>query len=154
MKSLSGEELEARLFPHHKVLTNRTSLKLSASASQCNANRVSDANSGSNSKNSMMRGLMISERLDDFNQRENEPAMIAEEEVEHYCVSQLMEIGHKTSTGGWFVCEGESVLIAQDDGSCSLYDVANRELFLLSTSLIIDNSMLLGILLSCSPLAR
>nr|GFD14260.1 hypothetical protein [Tanacetum cinerariifolium] len=40
---------------------------------------------------------------------------------------QLNEIGNKTCTGGWFLSEGESALLAHDDGSCSFYDVVNSE---------------------------
>ncbi|KAL7261263.1 hypothetical protein ACSBR1_006829 [Camellia fascicularis] len=48
--------------------------------------------------------------------------MIIEEETEDSFIYQFNEIGRKTSTGGWFVSEGE---LAHDDGSCSFYDIAN-----------------------------
>lgn len=40
---------------------------------------------------------------------------------------KLMKIGEKTTTAGWFVCEGEGILLAHEDGSCSYNDVANME---------------------------
>lgn len=186
MKSLSSEELEARLFPHHELLKNCTSLKLSTSSRfQSNDKHVSNSNSGSKSETSMSLtdnnpiaieflaslnkehsglgaidagdsdevketgvtetstmeqisessagkentelDLQADENLDEFDDQENKPSMIVVEDMEDDSVSQLTEIGSKTSTGGWFVSEGESVLLAHDDGSCSFYDVANHE---------------------------
>jgi len=180
-KGLSCEELEARLFPHHRLLRNRTSVTASASSSFSNATHVSESNGGSNSENSLrpidmdqgavefpvsfnkasdagvtVKGdevretedtetsvmrqssgifagkntteldLQADERLDEFEDQENKPPMVVEEDMEDNSISQLMEIGRKTCTGGWFVSEGESVL-AHNDGSCSFYDIANRE---------------------------
>ncbi|KAK9288631.1 hypothetical protein L1049_017091 [Liquidambar formosana] len=71
--------------------------------------------------------LTTNEALEDFDDQENREAMIIEEEIEDTSIYQLNEIGRKTSTGGWFVSEGESVLLAHDDGSCSFYDIANCE---------------------------
>ncbi|KAF8401949.1 hypothetical protein HHK36_012900 [Tetracentron sinense] len=71
--------------------------------------------------------LTTSENLDDFDDQENRQSMIMQEEIEDTCTDQLHEIGRKTSTGGWFVSEGESVLLAHDDGSCSFYDITNSE---------------------------
>ncbi|CAM6084722.1 unnamed protein product [Calypogeia fissa] len=40
---------------------------------------------------------------------------------------RLHQIGSKIATAGWFISEGEGILLAHDDGYCSFYDVANRE---------------------------
>ncbi|KAJ8434845.1 hypothetical protein Cgig2_022124 [Carnegiea gigantea] len=181
-KGLSCEELEARLFPHHRLLRNRTSVKVSAPSSFTDAAHMSEFNSVSNSENSLhpidmdqsavgfplsfnklsdagfaVKGdeiqetedtetsvmrqssgifagknnteldLQADERLDEFDEQENKPPMVVEENMEDNSISQLMEIGQKICTGGWFVSDGESVLLAHNDGSCSFYDIANRE---------------------------
>ncbi|KAJ0949162.1 putative transcription factor WD40-like family [Helianthus annuus] len=41
--------------------------------------------------------------------------------------SKITSRNRVNSTGGWFVSEGESVLLAHDDGSCTFYDVVNSE---------------------------
>ncbi|GMH18873.1 hypothetical protein Nepgr_020714 [Nepenthes gracilis] len=188
-KGLSSERLEARLFPHHKLLRDRTSVKESSLGSQpdrsfapesnCESSSsgtslnpadenlialeflaslskqqskvdVSDAHVGMEAKkfqvtedsatsvvqqasstlvrkHSSQLNLMTEERPDEFDDSENKSAMIVGEEIEYCSVPQLNEIGRKISTGGWFVSEGESVLLAHDDGSCTFYDIANRE---------------------------
>ncbi|RVW26552.1 KIN14B-interacting protein [Vitis vinifera] len=191
VKGLNCEELEARLFPHHRLIRNRTSMKASLGSSQnfqsCNVESTSqlkpeekalspiDENpiaveflaslSEDNSKVTMrdrhvgsefcevkeMDGattsasqdcesrimgkpnveliLTTDETLDDeFADQENRQAMVISEETEEEtCVYLLNEIGRKTTTGGWFVSEGESILLAHDDGSCSFHDIANSE---------------------------
>lgn len=71
-------------------------------------------------------------------------SVLVDEEDEDCCVSspaakdvdeglsemsgkQLMKLGEKGATAGWFVCEGEGILLAHEDGCCSYYDVANME---------------------------
>lgn len=187
-KGYSCEELEARLFPHHKLLKNRTTL-VSDSGSQSDGTYVLEPNGGSNSKedsgspvdedpiamaflaslsktqskvgvkdvevtldsnkvqeaddaetstarrsSEVFSGkseaepdLEADEKLDEIEDQENKPEMVVDEEMDDDSISQLIEIGRKTSTGGWFVAEGESVLLAHDDGSCSFYDIANNE---------------------------
>ncbi|KAF5736734.1 hypothetical protein HS088_TW14G00886 [Tripterygium wilfordii] len=71
--------------------------------------------------------LTSDETLDDFDDQENKREIIIGEDTGDACNYQLNEIGHKTSTGGWFVSEGESVLLSHDDGSCSFYDITNCE---------------------------
>uniref|UniRef100_A0A5B7AJH0 At4g14310 8-bladed propeller domain-containing protein n=1 Tax=Davidia involucrata TaxID=16924 RepID=A0A5B7AJH0_DAVIN len=189
VKGLNGEELEARFFPHHKLLRDRTSLKTSLGSSQSHQlnfvastselkleeklsspideNPIAleflaslnkeqskittrDGNIGSElyqiqemdvtetsgvekssntftGKCDVELVLTTNETLDEFDDQENRPMMIIEEETEDSCIYQLNEIGLKTSTGGWFVSEGESVLLTHADGSCSYYDVANCE---------------------------
>jgi hypothetical protein len=70
--------------------------------------------------------LTTDETLDESDDQENRNTFIIGEETEDTRVYQVNEIGTKSSTGGWFVSEGESVL-THDDGSCSFYDIANCE---------------------------
>jgi hypothetical protein len=42
---------------------------------------------------------------------------------------QLLKIGDRTTTAGWFACEGEGILLAHEDGCCSYHDVANMEVW-------------------------
>ncbi|KAH9626453.1 hypothetical protein KSS87_004954 [Heliosperma pusillum] len=182
VKGLNRQELEARLFPHHKLLRNR-------SLSTVSGNSVLESNSVSNliekslnhiEDNSIQQQFLASlnnaqaevictkhgevimiddvreteepqsstaqgsydtlsgmqssevdleahERIDEFYEQENKPAMVVEDEMEEDSVSQLVQIGRKTSTAGWFVSEGEAVLLAHDDGSCSFHDIVNSE---------------------------
>ncbi|KAF3625347.1 Transducin/WD40 repeat-like superfamily protein, putative isoform 2 [Capsicum annuum] len=190
VKGLNVEELEARLFPHHKLLRERTSLKTllgctnneelesaeiisevkpekksvnpidenpiaveflaSLSKEQSNVTTrcehaglqisnvqdVDDAAASENQSSSskLVKGkesvehlLASDERLESFDAQENKPEMLMEEETEDSSICELNEIGRKTSTGGWFVSEGESVLLTHDDSSCSFYDIVHCE---------------------------
>ncbi|PIN01789.1 hypothetical protein CDL12_25703 [Handroanthus impetiginosus] len=80
-----------------------------------------------NGKFSVDAFLMADEKLNDFDEQETPQSKTCEEEIEENCPYNLNDIGSKTSTGGWFVSEGESVLLAHDDGSCSFYDIVNCE---------------------------
>ncbi|XP_059448287.1 KIN14B-interacting protein At4g14310-like [Corylus avellana] len=189
VKGLSSEELEARLFPHHKLLRNRTFLKVTSAGSQSHephfegpncelkvdkksfspiddnpiameflaslnteqtkvtirdgqagleccevqemdgdtSTGVSDCSNVFNGKRDVELVLTTDERLDDFDDQERIQGAIIGEETEDSCIDQLNEIGHKASTAGWFISEGEAVLLAHDDGSCSFYDIVNCE---------------------------
>ncbi|XP_073134742.1 KIN14B-interacting protein At4g14310 [Henckelia pumila] len=183
VKGLNVEELEARLFPHHKLIRDRTfsrtsegseshmanvgeskgELNLEEKVSSLDGNAIASEFLASLSKKEMLAGtessevqevedsaisvvgtssintfndkdkvtidamLMADEKLDDFDDQERVPAMTFVEEIEDSYTYKLNEIGNKTSTGGWFVSEGESVLLAHDDGSCSFYDITNCE---------------------------
>ena len=189
VKGLNCEELEARLFPHHKLLRNRTSLKVTSGGSQIHDPHVAgskceskvegklfspidenpiaveflaslntkqakvttrdqqagleycevqemdgaastgaqDSSNIFNDKRDFELNLTTDERLDEFDDQENIENAIIGEEMEDTCIDQLNEIGCKTSTGGWFVSEGEAVLLTHIDGSCSFYDIANSE---------------------------
>ncbi|CAH8338520.1 unnamed protein product [Eruca vesicaria subsp. sativa] len=70
--------------------------------------------------------LRADEDLEEIDEEEKRDEMELEE-LENGCMYQLNDIESKTSTGGWFVSEGEAVILAHDDGSCSYYDVANSE---------------------------
>ncbi|KAK1390678.1 Serine-threonine kinase receptor-associated [Heracleum sosnowskyi] len=192
-KGLNTEELEARLFLHHKLLKDRTALKTSvegllsgSQTGECDVKEIAsaskmeekvfipidenpiaaeflaslkdeqskDTNRGDNQNlkfgaveemdgagNSAARGssnmvtggnsselvLTTNETLDEFDDQENVPTMVIDEESEENCIYQLNDIGHKTTTGGWFVSDGESILLAHDDSSCTFYDVAHCE---------------------------
>ncbi|XP_021595964.1 KIN14B-interacting protein At4g14310 isoform X2 [Manihot esculenta] len=190
VKGLSNEELEARLFPHHKVLRNRALMKESSGSSEiskgsnfpdsiceseikekllspieenpiaveflsslnkedtkvtlrdtkagiesCDVKETSgtgasgkqDSLNSSHAKCSEELDLTTDETIDEFDDQENRKAVVIGEETEDNSVYQVNQISLKSSTGGWFVSEGESVLLAHDDGSCSFYDIANCE---------------------------
>ncbi|XP_043692004.1 KIN14B-interacting protein At4g14310-like [Telopea speciosissima] len=186
-KGLNHEELEARLFPHHKLLRNRTSVCTASGSSQNHVPSLRDSVGESKPENGSlspidenpialeflaslntnqskvgtrdehadlefseiqeMDGTATSaaqnntkfvdgkhdleincdENLEDFDDQENRPTDVIHEDTEDACLDQLHEIGCKASTGGWFVSEGEAVLLAHDDGSCSYYDITNSE---------------------------
>ena len=196
VKGLSSEELEARLFPHDRLIRNRTSMKASSGSSQndqsyniepagqlkpgektlspidenpiaaeflaslnkdnskvtmrdrhvgsefCEVKEMDGATTSASQdcenritgKTAVELILTSDETLDDeFADQENRQAIIVSEETEEEIgVSLLNDIGRKTSTGGWFVSEGESILLAHDDGSCSFYDIANGEVCVLA----------------------
>ncbi|CAH9115979.1 unnamed protein product [Cuscuta epithymum] len=188
---LNYKELEARLFPHHKLLRDRASVSASGSISKgqqikdadfftndsirkekscpvdqnsiaieflasLNMNQSSkaatqsenvnfqttDAHDADDVVNSPVQGsslkvlnksdnlddmLTSNEKLDEIDDHDKMPSVNIEDDTEDNCMYQLNEIGHKTSTGGWFVSEGESVLLAHNDGSCSFYDIVHCE---------------------------
>jgi hypothetical protein len=205
-KGLNADELEARFFPHHKLLRGRisstsTQQELSVDAKKdCSGKtrpaasdpgddensiameflasldgeendffkdrrakkleknkicEVADATSKTSSQGSTKNPvapnhkdeveLLATEELEEFDDQENKSSMMLQEETEESCNSQLSGIGNKSSTGGWFVSEGEAVLLAHGDGTCSYYDIANHEVFgyLLPTFALI--SFLIGI---------
>ncbi|XP_057783526.1 KIN14B-interacting protein At4g14310 [Salvia miltiorrhiza] len=177
-----NEELEARLFPHHKLIRDRTLFKATVRGSETCVSEVGEskdtlivgekatifednaiavellaslskveshvggeaselqemddsktciAESSSinalNDKVSIDAFLKADEKLNEFDDEERLPGMTFGEEVEEDSTYKLNDIGRKTSTGGWFVSEGESVLLAHDDGYCSFYDISNSE---------------------------
>lgn len=188
-RELSSEELETRLFPHRKLLQNRTSNK--ASLENCPSNestekqddieetaeekvlspieetkiaqeflanlnkeagnvksrdgeadmkycgvketggdasaKTKDSSSAFNQECDVELLLTTDEKLEEFDDQENRQGLYNDEETEDDFIYSLNDIGNKTAVGGWFVSEGEAVLIAHDDGSCSYYDIANRE---------------------------
>ncbi|KAL0456966.1 UNVERIFIED_CONTAM: KIN14B-interacting protein [Sesamum latifolium] len=144
-KGLNVEELEARLFPHHKLIRigryprqhlenptahwmwRRTKGQQSSRRDDAVVSVAESSLNVLNGKGSVDALLMADENLNDFDDQERVPTMIFDEEFEDSCTYQLNDIGGKSSTGGWFVSEGESVLLAHDDGSCSFYDIVNCE---------------------------
>ncbi|RWW41935.1 hypothetical protein BHE74_00052546 [Ensete ventricosum] len=172
------EGLQERLFPHHKLLTNRRSSARLGTDHNSNPD-VEDGPGSHNEANPIaleflaslnsvqaepsksvsidhvaVRGLgvakgssderyvprkkviehckagielMANEKHEEFEDREKKTAMMLHVDNEEPCVKHLCEIGQKPSTGGWFVSEGEAILLAHDDGSCSYYDIANKE---------------------------
>ncbi|XP_051129346.1 KIN14B-interacting protein At4g14310 [Andrographis paniculata] len=138
VKGLNVDELEARLFPHHKLIRDRT---LSKAQNVGTSEAVDDGNAiASEFLASLNRGeessiqemsLNVSidknEKFDELCEEQDVPGMMFEDGVEDCRKNKLTSIGCKLSTGGWFVFEGESVILAHDDGSCSFYDIANCE---------------------------
>lgn len=199
---LKSEDLEARLFPHHKLLRGRTTLKASLVSSQSVESQVGepsresmaddkslspidenpiaveflaslnkeqtkvtardtqacseycdveemdcDTDTGVQDSSTIMIGkddveliLRTDETLDEFDDQENMQGMILGEETEDSCDYQLNEIGCKAATAGWFVSEGESVLLSHDDGTCTFYDIVNCEVLFLTP--FTDHSLL------------
>ncbi|EYU18305.1 hypothetical protein ABFS82_07G049300 [Erythranthe guttata] len=148
IKGLNDEELEARLFPHHKLIRDRSlsktayeesknamNLEIVAFSSNKETNVGEEVTSvaGSslnapNAKCDLESLLFADENLNEFDDyQEKVPAVMLETDEEDNCTYQLNVIGSKSSTGGWFVSEGESVLLAHGDGSCSFYDITNSE---------------------------
>lgn len=191
VKSLNHEDLEARLFPHHKLLRSRASFGNSAGKEEILKSGIPEVNGNSvreegslspidensialeflasldknkpmiNSNNRRVQlectaiqeiyadgtekpeagvlkkvasilqdediELRADENLEDFDDQENSMAMVGREETEDSSSDLLREIGRKSSTGGWFVSDGESVLLAHDDSSCSFHDLINSD---------------------------
>ncbi|KAL9687010.1 hypothetical protein QQ045_032770 [Rhodiola kirilowii] len=70
--------------------------------------------------------------------------ILVSDDFEDTCMYQLNAMGQKTSTGGWFVSDGESDLLVHDDASCSLYDVAKSERRKLHTNLHLEFQLICG----------
>ncbi|KAD0416725.1 hypothetical protein E3N88_44295 [Mikania micrantha] len=167
-KGLNTDELEARFFPHHKLLRNRSTLKaplgshdtlmtegilaVTETKQEENCIALPDPSNEGESKVTNKGGLEICEveetdnmvisndqdslnncngksnidimlpayeTLEECDEEENKADMIYVEEIDGSFSNQLSEIGNKITTCGWFVSEGESVLLAHDDGSCT-----------------------------------
>lgn len=146
--------VDAKNLPRHKLLRNRKSsgilgghsdseqgepcqltvnlasedMSLQASGSDKNsssAEHVSKKTVSELSKGEIE--LTSDEKLEEFDSTEKKPAVMLHEQTEEPQKELLCEIGQKPSTGGWFVSEGEGVLLAHHDGSCSYYDIVNYE---------------------------
>ncbi|MED6123287.1 hypothetical protein PIB30_047700 [Stylosanthes scabra] len=175
VKGLKNEELEDRLFPHHKLIRNRVltngsddvkakvednkvlslvhenSIALEFLASLNNDKEISlgagggirccevqeteggpnvmkGSSSGMNQSSDNMDVFLESdEKLEEFDDQENKQEAFVGDEMDEAFNYKLNEIGDKNATAGWFVSEGEAVILARDDGSCSYYDIANCE---------------------------
>lgn len=193
VKGINSKELEERLFPHHKLLRNRMSMKSTSDSSQSNEMQATgpsqvvkvedmpieenpialeflaslnkeqtkvtmrseqvgmefcevqemdeNTSSGLPESSTQFKGkqeaeviLTSDEILDDFDDQENKQGGLIGEETDDTGIYQMNEIGIKTSTGGWFVSEGEAVLLAHNDGSCSFYDITNTEVCKLASN--------------------
>ncbi|KAG0484247.1 hypothetical protein HPP92_008326 [Vanilla planifolia] len=71
--------------------------------------------------------LESNEKLEECDTLENNLPLMACLGIEESSKDHLFEIGKKISTGGWFVSDGEAVLLAHGDNSCSFYDITNSE---------------------------
>ncbi|KOM33911.1 hypothetical protein LR48_Vigan02g006100 [Vigna angularis] len=154
---LKNEELEARLFPHQKLLRERTmvaesgkdkhylekekvlspvednsvAVEFLAFIDKVNAGEEVKEKGGGNGgcsdpRNGIDTMLTANEKLEEFDDQENKEGAVVEEMDEAFNF-RLNEIGNKVACGGWFVAEGEAVLLTHHDGSCSYYDIANCE---------------------------
>jgi len=171
VKGLNSDELEDRLFPHHKLIRDRImvkdltvkdkveveenvlksvdensialeflatlgegSSKVSSHGDPCDGIERGKSGSCSNQKCDIDMVLEADEKLEEFddqgkennNNTQEEEGFIADETDEAFNF-KLNGIGNKTAAAGWFVSEGEAVLLAHDDATCSYYDIANSE---------------------------
>jgi len=165
---LKNEELEARLFPHQKLLRERTvvaesgkdkhyleqekvlspvddnsvAVEFLAFIDKVNAGEEVKEKGGGNGgcsdpRNGIDTMLTANEKLEEFDEQENKEGAVVEE-VDEAFNFRLNEIGNKVACGGWFVAEGEAVLLTHHDGSCSYYDIANCEVCVLHLLLILN----------------
>lgn len=110
--------------------------------------KENDASKDGNLTSNLTEILRANEALEEIDDEENREEMELEE-IDDGCMYQLNDIGSKTSTGGWFVSEGEAVILAHDDGSCSYYDVANSEVLYVYVFNELSLFMLEKFLVSC-----
>ncbi|CAJ2673879.1 unnamed protein product [Trifolium pratense] len=168
VKGLNNDELEARLFPHHKLIRDRTlvkdstvkekveneenlskcvdensitleflatlekgSEKVSNHGDPCDGIERGKSSSWNNQKCDIDMLLEADEKLEEFDDQEKENKQEEEgfvgDETDEAFNFKLNGIGNKIAAAGWFVSEGEAVLLAHDDATCSYYDIANSE---------------------------
>lgn len=154
-KGLNCEELESRFFPHQKLLKNNVS-KNTAPINQIDEksieveflaslsgvkSAVSGTGAGSKVSSSEESGtntivsgfceeeieLCADEKIEDFDSQESKQVSLVQEETGEASADELRKIGSKCAAGGWFVSEGEAVLLAHTDGTCLYYDIVNCE---------------------------
>ncbi|KAK2453890.1 KIN14B-interacting protein [Trifolium repens] len=171
VKGLNNDELEARLFPHHKLIRDRTlvkdltvkekveieenvlksvdensialeflatlekgSEKVSNHGDPCDGIERGKSSSWNNQKCDIDMLLEADEKLEEFddqekenyNNKQEEEGFVGDETDEAFNFP-LNGIGNKIAAAGWFVSEGEAVLLAHDDATCSYYDITNSE---------------------------
>ncbi|XP_045809076.1 KIN14B-interacting protein At4g14310-like [Trifolium pratense] len=168
VKGLNNDELEARLFPHHKLIRDRIlvkdstvkekveieenlskcvdensitleflatlekgSEKVSNHGDPCDGIERGKSSSWNNQKCDIDMLLEADEKLEEFDEQEKENKQEEEgfvgDETDEAFNFKLNGIGNKIAAAGWFVSEGEAVLLAHDDATCSYYDIANSE---------------------------
>lgn len=66
-----------------------------------------------------------------------------EEGLRKIAGKKLLNLSEKNSTAGWFVCEGEGILLAHEDSSCSYHDVANMEVLFIADFLFDSKHIIL-----------
>jgi hypothetical protein len=171
VKGLNNDELEARLFPHHKLIRDRTlvkdstvkekveieenvlksvdensialeflatlekgSEKVSNHGDPCDGIERGKSSSWNNQNCDIDMLLEADEKLEEFddqekennNNKQEEEGFVGDETDEDFNFP-LNGIGNKIAAAGWFVSEGEAVLLAHDDATCSYYDITNSE---------------------------
>ncbi|XP_061361296.1 KIN14B-interacting protein At4g14310 [Gastrolobium bilobum] len=182
VKGLNSEELEARLFPHHKLIRDRTLIKgkdddncsvvkpmvedkvlspvdhnsiamefldslgnekskVSVSTRECEVQETGGGDGNgrnkvweNNEKCDIDLLLQANEILEELDEQENKmegqgqgQGEFVGDEMDEAFNFKLNEIGNKIAAAGWFLSEGEAVLLAHDDASCSYYDITNCE---------------------------
>jgi hypothetical protein len=155
-KGLNCEELESRFFPHQKLIKNNV-LKNTAAINQIDEKSIEVeflaslsgtksavcGTTGAGSKvsssqesgsNAVVSGfgeeeieLCADEKIEDFDSQESTQVPLVQEETREASSDELRPIGSKCVAGGWFVAEGEAVLLARTDGTCLYYDTVNCE---------------------------
>jgi hypothetical protein len=155
LKGLNSEELESRFFPHQKLLKNNFS-KNTAAINQideksievdfltslsgtksvvCGTGAGSKVPSSQESDTSAVVSgfgeeeieLCADEKIEDFDSQECIQVPLVQEETGEASADELRPIASKCAAGGWFVAEGEAVLLARTDGTCLYYDIVNCE---------------------------
>ncbi|KAJ3672136.1 hypothetical protein LUZ60_006857 [Juncus effusus] len=142
---LNCQELESRFFPHQKLmkdpkpktLIDEKSIEVeflaSLSGTKANTNTQSTSQNSMPISNPLQPSttssldidLRADERIEELDSRETKSGI--SEESDELAGNELRAIGKKNATGGWFVGEGEAVLLTQSDGSCLYYDIVNCE---------------------------
>lgn len=125
LASLDGEENDFFKDRRAKKLEKNMVREVADASSKASSQGSSKNPVGPNHKEEIE--LLATEELEEFDEQENKSSMMVQEETDDSCNDQLSGIGNKSSTGGWFVSEGEAVLLAHGDGTCSYYDIANHE---------------------------
>ncbi|KAK7393707.1 hypothetical protein VNO78_22271 [Psophocarpus tetragonolobus] len=146
---LNSEELEARLFPHEKLLRDKEIVVeekvlspvdddsvaveflalIDKEEGKVNAGEGVKERSGGNGGFSDQRNdidtlLAAHEKLEEFDDQEG---MAVGDDVDEAFNFRLNGIGTKVASCGWFVSEGEAVLLSHHDSSCTYYDITNCE---------------------------
>ncbi|GJZ13381.1 hypothetical protein Tco_0548611 [Tanacetum coccineum] len=97
---LNNDELEARLFPHRKLLTDRTTL---AKVAETESTLCSKGHDAFNSMKGNVDPMLAADEAleEEFDDEENkEVVMVFDVEFDDSGNDQLNEIGNKTCTGG------------------------------------------------------
>ncbi|CAI8601839.1 unnamed protein product [Vicia faba] len=100
----------------------------------CDGIEREKSGSSNNQKCDIDMLLEADEKLEEFDDQEKENIKNTQEEegfvgdeTDEAFNFKLNGIGNKIAAAGWFVSEGEAVLLAHEDATCSYYDIANSE---------------------------
>lgn len=81
----------------------------------------------SDAKHFIDTNLTTNATLDKSYNHVDKEKMVAVKKIDVCSRNPPHQMGDKGATSGWFINEGELAILAHDDGCCSLYDIANRE---------------------------